>query len=359
MEIKLMNSANSSPDQVLEMEMREIGKTGIKASVLGFGTGDNAGLMVLGASQEQRDAVSLAIDHGINYFDTSPDYGKGRAEENLGRALKGRRQDVLITTKVEIMPADQLRISQKVKESLEHSLRRLDTDYIDILMIHNPPCLENDWKRTTWAPLTPRDFLDEKGPLVALEQLIKSGNVRIGGIACEDAQPQALAQLVSHPAVSILNVWLNMLNPSSLLNADTHSIHGPVDYRDIATMADNNHVAIAGFRALGGGSLMSAASGNLKRHPIAGGAFTRNADHYKREVDLALQLVSQLGIDSSESMAALAYRFNITDPRITTTVAGFSEIDHLKGAIKSLQRGALPVDQMQKILNVWHQLYMK
>ena len=58
-------------------------------------------------------------------------------------------------------------------------------------------------------------------------------------------------------------------------------------------------------------------------------------------------------------MAALAYRFNITDPRITTTVAGFSEIDHLKGAIKSLQRGALPVDQMQKILNVWHQLYMK
>jgi len=43
-----MNSVNFSPDQVLEMEMREIGKTGIKASVLGFGTGDNAGLMVLG-----------------------------------------------------------------------------------------------------------------------------------------------------------------------------------------------------------------------------------------------------------------------------------------------------------------------
>ena len=60
---------------------RPIGNTGIEASVLGFGTGDNAGLMVLGSPSEQRRAIDEAIAAGINYFDTSPDYGRGRAED--------------------------------------------------------------------------------------------------------------------------------------------------------------------------------------------------------------------------------------------------------------------------------------
>ena len=109
------------------LAQRPIGHTGLSASVLGFGTGDNAGLMVLGSVADQREAVAQAIGAGVNYFDTSPDYGRGRAEENLGRALKGRRHEVLITTKVEVMPADQHRLAKKVHESLNDSLRRLGT----------------------------------------------------------------------------------------------------------------------------------------------------------------------------------------------------------------------------------------
>src|SRR5262245_33781736 len=116
---------------------RPIGATGVEASVLGFGTGDNAGLMVLGGPAERQRAVDEAVASGINYFDTSPDYGRGRAEENLGRALKGKRGDVLISTKVEIMPADRCRLAKKVVESIDQSLRRLQTDYVDILLIHN------------------------------------------------------------------------------------------------------------------------------------------------------------------------------------------------------------------------------
>ena len=88
---------------------RPLGRSGIEASILGFGTGDNAGLMVLGTPAERQRAVDVAIDAGMNYFDTSPDYGRGRAEENLGRALKGKRNQVLVTSKVEIMPADRHR----------------------------------------------------------------------------------------------------------------------------------------------------------------------------------------------------------------------------------------------------------
>jgi len=339
------------------LERRPIGRSGIQASVLGFGTGDNAGLMVLGSQGEQRRAVEEAIDAGVNYFDTSPDYGRGLAEQNLGRALGARRQDVLITTKVEFMPADRHRLAQKVVESIEESLRRLRTDYVDILMIHNPPCRNNDWNRTTWAPLVTDDFLREGGAFEGLARVLASGKARIGGIACEDAEPAALATVIAHPTVSVLNVWLNMLNPSSLLEPSTAAVNGPADYRGIAAMAEAHGVGIAGFRALGGGALMSAAANTFDRHAIAGGGFTRNAAHYRREVELAARLVRRLGIDSTTAMAAKAYRFNITDPRICTTVAGFSELSHLHGAIRASALGALPADEMTAILAAWRELF--
>lgn len=336
---------------------RQIGNTGVETSILGFGTGDNAGLMVLGSPADQRNAVAEAIAAGINYFDTSPDYGRGRAEEHLGRALKGRRQEVLITTKVEIMPADRHRLAQKVIESIDQSLRRLGTDYVDILMIHNPPSHAHAWERTTWAPLVKDDFLREGGAFDGLRQVIASGKARLGGIACEDAQPDVVAELVTEPCVQILNVWLNMLNPSGLLDPAPTQIHGPADYRGIARAAASHGVGIAGFRALGGGALMSAAARTFTRHPIAGGGFTRNAAAYRREVELAARLVERLGIASTDAMAAVAYRFNITDPRVCTTVAGFSELAHLRGAIAAVAQGPLPQADMDDIVKAWYELF--
>ena len=340
-----------------QIARRAIGSTGVEASVLGFGTGDNAGLMVLGSAADQRRAVDEAIAAGVNYFDTSPDYGRGRAEENLGRTLKGRRGDVLVTTKVEIMPADRHRLAKKVIESIDQSLRRLQMDYVDILMIHNPPAQTNQWERTTWAPLVKDDYLRPGGALDGLAQVIASGKVRFGGIACEDAEPGMVTELVAQPHVQVLNVWLNMLNPSSLLDPAPTAIEGPADYRGIAAAAARHGVGIAGFRALGGGALMSAAANSLARHPIAGGGFTRNAAQYKREVELASKLVKRLDIGSTTAMAAIAYRFNISDPRIFTTVAGFSELAHLHGALAAVAQGSLPAADMQSIVAAWYELF--
>lgn len=325
--------------------------------MLGFGTGDNAGLMVLASPAEQRRAVDDATAAGLNYFDTSPDYGRGRAEENLGRALKGRRKDVLITTKIEIMPADRCRIAKRVVESLDNSLRRLQTDYVDILMIHNHPAHANQWERTTWSPLVKDDFLREGGALEGLAKAIASGKARFGGIACEDAQPDVVVELVAQPQVQVLNVWLNMLNPSSLLDPGPATIDGPADYRGIAAACAEHGVGIAGFRALGGGSLMGAAAGTLERHPNAGGGFSRNRDQYQREVELAERLVKRLGIASTEEMAAIAYRFNITDPRISTTVAGYSEVGHLHGALAAVAKGPLSKGEFDGIVAAWGELF--
>jgi aryl-alcohol dehydrogenase-like predicted oxidoreductase len=338
---------------------RALGATGLESSVLGFGTGDNAGLMVLASPAEQRRAVDEAIAAGLNYFDTSPDYGRGRAEENLGRALKAKRADVLISTKVEIMPADRHRMAKRVVESVDQSLRRLQTDYVDILMIHNHPSLHNEWERTTWAPLVKEDYLREGGALDGLGRVIAAGKARSGGIACEGAVPDVVAQLVTHPLVQVLNVWLNMLNPSSLLDPTVSAIDGPADYRGIAAAAARNRVGIVGFRALGGGALMSAAVNTFERHPVAGGLFTRDASTYRREVELASRLVKRLRIDSAEAMAAVAYRFNITDPRISTTVGGFSEVSHLRGAIAAVSQGPLSPAEWDEIVAVWRELFTR
>ena len=86
------------------MNYREIGNTGVRVSEIGFGTGDNAGLMVKATPEDMERTVAKALELGINYFDCSPDYGKGVAETNLGRILKKLGAHPVITTKIEIGP---------------------------------------------------------------------------------------------------------------------------------------------------------------------------------------------------------------------------------------------------------------
>ena len=116
-----------------------MGSTGIRVSEIGFGSGDNAGLLVKGEPEEQLRVIERALELGINYFDTSPDYGKGLAETNIGKAMRAIGFRPVIATKVEVMPDELDHIADAVVESVEDSLTRLQVDYVDIVQIHNPP----------------------------------------------------------------------------------------------------------------------------------------------------------------------------------------------------------------------------
>src|SRR2546427_7096461 len=120
------------------MELRSLGKTGLRVSTLGFGCGNVGGLMVRGSPADQERAVARALELGINYFDTAPSYGNGESERNLGRVLKALRPDILVGTKFRIEPTGRGRISEAVTASLEASLRRLGMDWVDLLQLHNP-----------------------------------------------------------------------------------------------------------------------------------------------------------------------------------------------------------------------------
>ncbi|UCE02384.1 MAG: aldo/keto reductase [Candidatus Latescibacterota bacterium] len=153
------------------MELRFLGNTGLKVSSLCFGTMTFGGQWKMVGTTTQKDAdalVSRCIEAGINFFDTADIYSTGESEEILGKALGPRRRDVVVATKVRGRMAEapnEVGLSRHhILESVDRSLRRLGTDWIDLYQVHS------------WDPLTP---LEET--LRALDDCVRWGKVRYIG----------------------------------------------------------------------------------------------------------------------------------------------------------------------------------
>jgi aryl-alcohol dehydrogenase-like predicted oxidoreductase len=120
------------------MEYRKLGQTDLDLSLVGFGTSPLGGAFGSIDAAEGMRAVHLAVDSGINFFDSSPFYGLTLAETRLGEALVGRRQRVLVATKCGRYGMTDFDFSAKrVLASMDESLRRLQTDYVDLFQVHD------------------------------------------------------------------------------------------------------------------------------------------------------------------------------------------------------------------------------
>ncbi len=159
------------------MEYRQLGNSGLRVPVLSFGTATFGGsgefFKAWGTTQvdEAKQMVNLCLDAGVNFFDTANVYSRGMAEEILGKALEGRRNKVLISTKatfkMEDAPNEYGSSRFHLTRQCEDSLKRLQTDHIDVYHMHG------------FDANTP---VDET--LKTLDQLIQSGKVRY--IACSN-----------------------------------------------------------------------------------------------------------------------------------------------------------------------------
>jgi aryl-alcohol dehydrogenase-like predicted oxidoreductase len=123
------------------MNRRPLGNTGITVSEIGLGAWQLANPdWGVNDTGEALRIVQQSLDLGCNFFDTAPGYGRGLSEELLGQALKSVRKDVVLCTKFGHSPAGVTNFETgAIRPSLEASLRRLQTDYVDILLLHNPP----------------------------------------------------------------------------------------------------------------------------------------------------------------------------------------------------------------------------
>jgi len=135
---------------------RTLGRTGFKASDIGLGTSQTF----------PTEVIKAALDAGVNYIDTAEGYGRGAAERSIGEAIKGRdRKSLFITTKIRM---DGLADAAAVGEQLQQSLERLQTDYVDCLMLPGPPT----------AASVKNELFHQ-----AVEELKKQGKVRFAGTA--------------------------------------------------------------------------------------------------------------------------------------------------------------------------------
>lgn len=120
------------------MEYRQLGRTGLSVSILGFGASPLGNVFGTIDPAEGRRAVHLAIDQGINFFDVAPYYGLTLAEERLGNALLSKREKVVLATKCGRYGEYKFDYSAgRVISSVEESLKRLKTDHVDLLEAHD------------------------------------------------------------------------------------------------------------------------------------------------------------------------------------------------------------------------------
>jgi aryl-alcohol dehydrogenase-like predicted oxidoreductase len=125
------------------MKYRTLGKTGLRVSIVGLGTMVHAGHFGPMKDSESLEAIETALELGVNFIDTSDAYGAGYGETLLGNAFKGRRDKIVIATKggnVMVGPNRGKRIFEPdyISRVMDESLRRLQTDYIDLYQLHNP-----------------------------------------------------------------------------------------------------------------------------------------------------------------------------------------------------------------------------
>jgi aryl-alcohol dehydrogenase-like predicted oxidoreductase len=212
------------------MQLRNFGNTALRVSELGFGCARIGGIFQSNP-RTFVDLLSFAYDSGITFFDTADMYGQGESEALLGRAFQGRRDKVVIASKAGYTLPSRRRWASKIKPLLrpviralkikrdrlpagasgalsqdfssKHllaavngSLRRLRTDYLDVLQLHSPPL--EVVQRGEWLP--------------ALEELQRTGKIRYYGIAV-DSIDAGLAAL-EYPGVSSLQFRLSLLEPA-------------------------------------------------------------------------------------------------------------------------------------------------
>jgi aryl-alcohol dehydrogenase-like predicted oxidoreductase len=177
------------------MRYCRLGKTELNVSIIGFGCNQigsgNRGYKEFGAA---KDAIFHAIDEGVNYFDTADVYGDRRSEEWLGEILGSERKRTIISTKAGLTgDGGRNGHPDHLKCSLENSLKKLKTDYVDIFYLHRK---------------------DPEVPLVeslgAINELVQEGKVRFGGISQLDLED--LETVKNNSTVSCVQYCLNFFN---------------------------------------------------------------------------------------------------------------------------------------------------
>lgn len=321
------------------MKFNEFGKTGMKVSEIGFGGSRIGGVFAdKHSSKEALNVLRQALDSGITFYDTANMYAQGESESLIGTAFRGRREQVILATKGGYCLPARRNIMKRIKplvrpivqalglkrtrlpagisgtlsqdfspshltKALEASLKRLQTDYVDLYQLHSPR-----------APFLQSNAFGEA--LQTLEKLKGQGKLRFYGVATE--VPEDAPFCLSAPGISSIQIGFGLLDLEAL---------------------DQGTLAAAGARGLG----------IIARGCFAGGLLKDGLDGAQLEAAtpkweriLALRSFSQ---SMGRSLLDIAFQFCRGTPAVNVTLLGMRVENHLRENLRYFQASPLDAEE--------------
>ena len=329
------------------MELRNLGKTGLRVSTLGFGCGNVGGLIVRGTPAERERAVARAMELGVNYFDTAPSYGDGVSERHLGQALRVLRADVHVGTKFRVEPDEWADAPGAIARSLEASLGRLGMERVDLFQLHNP--IGAPASGGTGDAAAAARVLDAAVP--ALERLRQQGKIRFFGITAL-GETAALHRVLDAGVLDTAQVCYNLLNPSAGI-AVPDGFPGQ-DFGRLLDHARRQRVGAIVIRVLAAGAL----SGTAARHPVAvpSVAPIASGPDYDTDVRHARALEVLVRERHADGLVEAALRFPLSSDAVSTVLLGYSSLEHLEAAAAAVAKGPLPPAALGRLAGCWRDL---
>ena len=310
------------------MRYRPLGKTGLTVSEIGFGAwgigGRTVGNTSYGATDDQVSLAALerALGQGITFFDTSSAYGEGRSEELIGQAFAGKRQHVVIGTKAGYASWDRPPdfSPDAVVASAEASLRRLRSDYVDLLQLHNPPA----------EALRPPPLRQ------ALGRLQQAGKIRAWGVSAKS--PAEAIEALTGFGASVVQANFNMMD----VRAATGGLFDEVSRRGAGFIARTP--LCFGFLA-----------GTITRQTEFGPGDHRNGwsraqlDHW---IDGATDLLQAVGAAPGAAGAQSALRFCLSFAAVSTVIPGILTPDEAVQNARASAAGPLDAAVLADVLAI-------
>lgn len=296
----------------ITVEYAILGKTGFKVSKIGLGGAPLGGDYGETTDEIVTRVIDRALDLGINFIDTAPLYGQGESERRIGKALKGKRDDVIIASKA-VMRGDPYTYENTIK-SVEDSLRRLQTDYIDLIQLH-------ELEQTTYE-----QAINETLP--AFRKLKEQGKVRAIGVNAGN-----------------LDLLMPFLRENAVDTIQTYANYTLVDYTakdELLPLAKEKHIGVIHGSPL--------AMGILADHPAP---FLQNNLGLLEEADRRMAQLDFLRKNEPKGLVEPALRLSLTCPDIAITLVGTTSIRSLESNCGYCDGRGLSDEELAKVFDLF------
>ena len=314
------------------MEYRKLPNTDLTVSRLSFGN------MTFGSQTDQSTAqrmIDRLLDAGVNFLDTANVYNQGLAEEMLGTILAGRRQRVILATKVrakmEKAPEESGLSRAAMLKAIDSSLRRLKTDYVDLYYLHQP-----DWD----VPI--------EETLGAMDELVRAGKVRWPAVS-------------NYAAWQVCEIhWICRKNgyKPPYISQPMYNLLARGIEEEYLPFCKRFGVAVVPYNPLAGGLL----SGKHLRvqGPIAGSRFDGNKMYLDRywhdDYFAAVEELKAVARDAGKTLVELSFQWLLAQPQVDSIILGASRLEQLEENLEACASGDLDAATLERCDTVWKRL---